>query len=90
MPSQFKKPPVHVCTRHVPPTQVPVAFGKLHEFPQNPQLFTSEARFVSQPLLVLSSQSINPGAQDFSAQVPLLQYGAAPNWAVQTRGQVPQ
>jgi hypothetical protein len=90
MPSQFRKPPVHACTRQVPPTQVPVAFGKLHEFPQNPQLFTSEARLVSQPSLVLLLQSINPGAQDFSAQVPPLQNGAAPNWEVQTLGQVPQ
>jgi hypothetical protein len=67
-----------------------VAFGRLQEFPQNPQLFVSEARLVSQPLLVLLSQSINPGAHDFSAQVPLLQNGAAPKFPVQTLGQVPQ
>jgi hypothetical protein len=69
---------------------VPVALGRLHEFPQNPQLFGSEPRLVSQPLLVSLSQSIKPGAQDFSPQAPALHTAAAPNSAVHTLGQLPQ
>jgi len=89
-PSQFKKPPVQLPTRQTPPTQVAVAFGRLHELPQNPQLFGSDARLVSQPLLVLLSQSIRPGAQAFSPQVPPLHVAAAPGVGVQTLGQLPQ
>jgi len=74
---QVALPAPHVLYPHVPAlhTGVPPVVG--HLVPQALQLFTSEFRLTSQPLVALPSQLANPALQVPMAQVPLLHVAEA-------------
>ena len=56
-------------------TGVPPVVG--HLVPQALQLFTSEVKLISHPLVALASQLANPALQGPSAHAPLLQTAEA-------------
>lgn len=72
---QSPKPVGHMPTAHVPAEQIePVP---AHACPQLPQFMVETAVFVSQPLVVLLSQSAKPGAHAPSAQAPAVHAAVA-------------
>ena len=91
--SQFPKPALQVVIEHALPPQVPVAtWSRLLQFvPHVPQLVTSVASVVSQPLLALLSQFPRPPMQTRLAQSPDAQLAlVTPGRALQLLPQPPQ
>lgn len=68
--SQFAKPGLQSPMTQLLPEHEAAAFAKAHPCPHMPQLAVLEVRSVSQPLVVLLSQSPRPAAQLESVQTP--------------------
>lgn len=87
-PSQSAYGGVHAQTPQTPPTQIAQPPPEPHACPQPPQLFTSAARFVSQPLVGFPSQSPQPGSH-LGWQAPAMHWARA-CWVPHTMPQPPQ
>jgi hypothetical protein len=80
---------MHEAMVQVPPTQADTALGRLQRLAQTPQLFRSDWRLVSQPLLGFESQLAKPELQVAMPQVPLTHRGV-PLAVLQARLHAPQ
>src|SRR4051812_959840 len=61
--STSAKPALHIVTVHLPPTHATVVLGKLHAFPQDPQLLISVIK--SKPSLTFPVQKLSWLLQTF-------------------------
>ena len=88
MPSQFEKPTEQSTRLQAPAAHEAVPFAKPQVMPQPPQLVRLRM-LVSQPFVVLASQSSKPGAQVVTRQVPVEQ-SPVPLEGEQMEPQLPQ
>jgi hypothetical protein len=76
LPSQLPKPAVQAIWQ-APPAQEATPFAVEQALPQPPQLRTSAAVLVSQPVEAIVSQSVNPALQAAMAQTPMRHWALA-------------